>query len=86
MQLLLVALIVLGCSAYAVWTLMPAAWRAGVASMLLRWPLPAVLSTRLRTATRASSGCGSCGSCASAAKAPAAAAVHTVTFHKRLPR
>ena len=86
MQALLTGLIVLGCSAYAAWALMPAAWRAALATTLLGWPLPAVLRTRLQAATQATSGCGSCGSCESSAKTPAKGAEHTVTFHKRLPR
>ena len=86
MQSLFVVLIVVGCSAYAVWALMPAAGRRRVAAALLRLPLPGALALRLGAAARAAPGCGSCGSCGNATKAPPSAAEQAITFHPRSRR
>ena len=48
MQALIVALLVAGCSVYAAWTLMPAAARRAIASMLLKLPLPNAFAQRMR--------------------------------------
>ena len=85
MQSLLVALIVLGSSAYALWTLLPAAWRRSAATALQRLPLPATLSARLRKAAHTAPGCGTCGGCAHATKAPRGDAAQAITFHPRTP-
>jgi hypothetical protein len=85
LQTLTVALLVLGCSLYAAWTLMPAAARRVLATALLRWPWPAALSARLRKSAQAASGCGCDGCDRAASKAPAAS-VQKVTFHPRAPR
>ena len=74
LQTLLVALIVALCSGYVLWTLLlPAAAKARVVQVLLRWPLPAGLRERVRhwAATPA----GGCAGCAKAAppRAPGAA-------------
>lgn len=61
-QTLIVALLVLGCSVYAVWTLMPSVARRALASSMLKLPLPQGLAMRLRQASKASSGCG-CDGC-----------------------
>src|SRR6218665_850834 len=47
LQTLVVALLVAGCTVYAVWTLMPAALRRRAASAMLRWPLPAAATAPL---------------------------------------
>ena len=85
MQSMIVALIVLGCSGYVVWTLMPAAARRSAAIALLRLPLPARLTVRLRKAAQASSGCG-CSGCDRAATKPVPGTTRSITFHPRTRR
>jgi hypothetical protein len=98
MQTLIVAMLVIGSAAYAVWTLMPAAARRSLAGALLKLPLPDRWTATLRRASQAASGCG-CDGCDHAPKAPADAAVvgqtaTTVTritsqplvFHPRIRR
>ena len=83
MQTLIVALLVIGCSTYAAWTLMPAAARRAIASMLLKLPLPDAFATKMRKAATVTSGCG----CDGCDHAPAKkAAPQVVTFHPRAPR
>ncbi len=84
MQVLIVALLVVGCAGYAVWTLMPAALRRPLATALLTWPLPARLRRTMEAAVRQGSGCG-CDGCDHAAK-PAPAAVQPIRFHPRARR
>ncbi|HEY2927434.1 DUF6587 family protein [Piscinibacter sp.] len=82
-QSLVVALVVLACTVYAAWTLMPSAARRAMATAMLKLPLPDPLARPLREAVQSGSGCGSCDSCADAgAKAPTA--VQPVTVHRRL--
>jgi hypothetical protein len=69
LQSWIVALLVIGCTAYAAWTLMPAAARRALAQAMLRLPLPDALATRLRRAAQATSGCG-CAGCDHAAVKP----------------
>ena len=88
MQTLIVAVLVVACSAYALWTLMPAAARRALAIGLLRVPhLPRGITTRLQKAAQAASGCG-CDGCDRSDKKPAAPtpASQTITFHPRAPR
>ena len=61
-QHVVVAFLVVACSAYAAWTLMPATARRGIAVSLLKLPLPAALAARLRKHAVAASGCG-CDGC-----------------------
>ena len=88
MQTLIVGLLVLGCSLYALWTLMPSTARRTLAAALLRVPhLPRRLEASLRKSALAASGCG-CDGCdhsekKRAAKAPAQQAI---TFHPRTRR
>ena len=85
LQTLIVVLLVSGCSAYAVWSLMPSSMRRNTAVMLLRLPLPKVLATRLRKHAEAASGCG-CSGCDRAEKKPATSAAttsHPITFHRQ---
>ena len=85
MQTFIVALLVLGCFAYAAWALMPAVARRRIASSLLKLPLPGALAQRLRRAATASSGCG-CDGCDHAPAKAAPKALQVVTFHPRTPR
>jgi len=86
LQELVVAVLVVACSAYATWTLMPAAARRGVAVALLKLPLPAAIALRLRKHAVASSGCGCDGCDRSPAARPPAGAVQPLTFHRPAPR
>ena len=85
LQTLIVALLVIGCSTFAAWTLMPAAARRAIASMLLKLPLPKSIAARMRKAATASSGCG-CDGCDPAPPRSAPKAQQVVTFHPRPPR
>jgi hypothetical protein len=85
MQALIVALLVVGCTVYAAWTLMPAAARRAIASMLLKLPLPNAFAQQMRKAATVSSGCG-CDGCDSSPVKPAAKAQQVVTFHRRSRR
>ena len=85
MQILIVALLVIGCSAYVAWALMPAAARRAIASALLTLPLPQRLAARMRRAATVSSGCG-CDGCDHAPLKPAASAPQVVSFHPRPKR
>jgi len=62
MQNLLVALIVIACTGYAVWVLIPGTLRRAAAqqALKLRWPAP--IATRLQKAAKVSGGCG-CDGC-----------------------
>jgi hypothetical protein len=62
MQILVVALLVSGCAVYAAWTLMPAASRRGIATALLKLPLPQPVAGFMRRHARAASACG-CDGC-----------------------
>ncbi len=88
MQNLLVGLIVLGCTAYAVWALLPNAWRRALAATLVRAPWPGPVARRLQKAAAVSSGCG-CDGCdrAPAKKPPAATGLppgeQPIQLHRR---
>ncbi len=82
MQTLIVALLVVACSVYAAWTLMPAAARRGIASALLKLPLPGAFAAKMRRAATVSSGCG-CDGCDHAPAKAAPQAPQVVTFHRR---
>ena len=60
MQGFVVGLIVLGCTAYAVWALLPAGPRRTLAATMARAPWPGFIAQRLQKAATAASGCG-CG-------------------------
>ncbi len=85
-QTLAVSVLVVACSAYVSWTLMPASVRRGIALALLKLTLPATLATRLRKHAVEASGCG-CDGCdrSSTAKAKPSA-VQPLTFHRPGPR
>ncbi|HEY0821042.1 MAG TPA: DUF6587 family protein [Rhizobacter sp.] len=80
MQGLLVALIVIACTVYAAWTLMPSAWRRGVAQRLqhIHWPGP--VARYLKRTASAPAGCG-CDAGCDAARPPAAA--QPIRIHRR---
>ena len=82
MQMLIVMLLVAGCSVFAAWTLMPAAARRMVATALLRLPLPEFAAARMRRAATKTAGCG----CDGCDHAPAKPKLQTVTFHPRPKR
>lgn len=85
MQTLIVTVLVAGCSAYTLWTLMPAGARRALAAGMLRIPhLPRRIETRLQKAAQAPFGCG-CDGCDRSDKKPAAKtlASRTITFHPR---
>ena len=82
----LVAVIVLGCSAYAAWTLMPRAARRALAAALMKLPLPQACLQWLARAAQPSNSCG-CDGCDRSELAPKLAAKPAVvTFHPRLRR
>ena len=81
-----VAFLVVACSTYAAWSLMPASARRGIAVSLLKLPLPAAIATRLRKLAVAPSGCGCDGCDRSTAAKPTVGAVQPLTFHRPAPR
>ena len=89
MQWLIVASLVIGCTAYVVWTLMPAAARRAIAGTLLRLPLPTALAAGLRKSSQASSGCA-CTGCdrapKKASRGAAQPAAQPITIHRRTRR
>ena len=85
LQILVVALLVPGCTFYAAWKLMPANARRSLATVMLRVPhLPGRLEAGLRKNAQAAAGCG-CDGCDRAERKPAAkaAASQPITFHPR---
>jgi hypothetical protein len=83
MQTLIVALLVVCCSVYAAWKLMPAVARRALASSLLKLPLPASMAQSMRKAATVPSGCG-CDGCDSApVKSAGPATPQVVNFHPR---
>ena len=88
-QWLVVALVVVASTAYATWTLMPAALRRGLAAVLLKLPLPATIASRLRAVATSASSCG-CSGCdrnplPRTSPDPKAADARPITLHRRLP-
>jgi len=87
LQSWIVALLVIGCTGYAAWALMPAAARRALARAMLRLPLPDAPAARLRRAAQATSGCG-CAGCDHAAAKPGEGEgkvipAQPITFHPR---
>ena len=81
-QILVVAMIVAGCTAYVAWTLMPAAARRAIAEAALRLSLPTLLAKPFLKAIKPASGCGGCDNCGATATAPRPA-LQSVKFHAR---
>jgi hypothetical protein len=75
MQAFIVALVVVGCTGYAVWTLMPSAVQRALARALLRIRWPEGISRVFRRAARGRSGCGGCDSCGDE--------LRTIKIHRR---
>ncbi len=64
-QILIVTILVGGCTLYCLLTLAPNALKQGVKQVLLRCPLPAFIKVKLQK-TQAAGGCSAgCGACAS---------------------
>jgi len=61
-QNLIVYSVVLACSVYALWTLMPSAWRRFLAARLVRLPLGSALRVTFQRAATPASGCD-CSGC-----------------------
>ena len=62
MQTVAAVVLVAACAVYAAWALLPAAARRGIASALLKRPLPPFAARFLRRRIDASTGCG-CDGC-----------------------
>jgi hypothetical protein len=82
-QDLVVALLVVGCFVYALWSLAPKALRRWLANALLKLPLPALLQQGVQSAAQQQGGCGGCGGCAPSARAGVSA---PLVFHPRAAR
>ncbi|MFZ3128718.1 MAG: hypothetical protein WA136_11960 [Rhodoferax sp.] len=79
-QSLIVLLLVLGCSLYALWTLMPAVARRFLAQRLLRLPLPAAWATIFLRAVKQPSGCD-CSGCDKVVDLQRQPGTQVVRFH-----
>ncbi len=87
-QTLIVSMMVAAATAYATWTLMPAAGRRRLATALLKLPIPEAPARMLRRAAQATAGCGCDGCDHAPAKSaqPASGAAKPITFHPRVRR
>ncbi len=85
LQTTIVTLIVITCTAYAAWTLMPSAARRGIARVLLKWPLPHKTIEKLQKHLVANDGCG-CDGCDHGAKKREPSRVQPIRFHPRVKR
>jgi len=82
-QTLAVAVIVVSCCLYSIWTLLlPGTVRLRLARAVLRWPLPATLKGRLRQWTQKPVNDG-CSSCAKAAPPQPTAAAQPIRIVRR---
>jgi len=81
-QHLIVFSVVLACSVYALWVLMPTAARRFLARRLVQLPLGATWKARLQQAATASSGCD-CSGCDKVVDLQRKARPHVVHFHAR---
>ena len=79
-QSLIVLLLVLGCSVYALWTLMPAVARRFLAQRLLRLPLPAAWKPVFLRAVKQPSGCD-CSGCDKVVDLQRPPATQVIRFH-----
>ena len=84
-QDLIVALIVVACTAYAAWTLMPASARRAVASRVLKWSLPAAMQRPFQKAMKPAGACGGCDSCGDD-RPPVKSAAQPIKFHRAMKR
>ena len=83
MQDLLVALIVVACAVYAVWALLPMAWRRALAQRLVAAPSPAPIKRWLQQAAQPAQAGNACGCDGCGAGAPKPADVKPIRFHPR---
>jgi hypothetical protein len=83
MQDILVALIVGACTGYAVWVLMPAAARRGIARRVQGWPWPEAIGKWLRRTAQAPTGCGCDGCDANANSKPAPGKSQPIRIHRQ---
>lgn len=81
-QHLIVFSVVLACSVYALWVLMPTAARRFLARRLLQLPLGAAWTARLQQAANASPGCD-CSGCDKVVDLQRKARPQVVHFHVR---
>jgi hypothetical protein len=84
-QTVVVALLVLGCTVYATWTLLPAGARRPIAKALLKLQLPARLAQVMHKHAEATNACG-CEGCDHSSKNRAPPAVQTIRFQPRVRR
>ena len=82
-QTIIVALLVIGCAAYAAWTLMPSAARRVVAQALLKWPLPQSAAAMLQKQLAPQSGCA-CDGCDQGTRKREPSKEQQVRFHPRI--
>jgi hypothetical protein len=86
MQELLVTLIVLACTGYAVWALLPLAWRRAVAQRLAQGSWPSALQRAFAQMGDAGGCGGGCKGCApKEAPRSAHAGEQPIRFHPRPP-
>jgi len=87
-QYLAVAVIVLACTVYASWTLMPAALRRRSAAALagLPWPGPAARWLARKAAPADGCGCDGCDRSPLAVAKVSPGAPVAITFHRRPPQ
>ena len=81
-QQLIVFTVVLGCSLYAMWTLMPGAARRMLAKGLVQLPLGSRLKSVFRKAAVAPAGCD-CSGCDKVVDRQRTPAVQVVRFHAK---
>jgi hypothetical protein len=81
-QTVIVGVIVVACTAYAVWSLMPSTTRRRVATVLIRLPLPEPVAAPLRRAALSANACG-CNGCDGGAPRRPATAEQRVRFRPR---
>lgn len=82
-QTLIMSLLVLLCSVYAAWTLMPSAARRALATWLLGLNLPRQLAEPLAKAAAPGSACG-CNGCDRAAPLVVTKTEQPVQIHRRI--
>jgi hypothetical protein len=84
-QKTLVFALVMACSGYAFWMLVPAALRRAMAQQLLRLPHPIAVTPLLQRAARAGGGGCDCSGCDKVVGVKAPLATQVVQFHPRNP-
>ena len=86
-QSIIVALLVVGCTVYAGWRLMPKTARRALSRTLLGLPLPAGAAAFLQKQLAPDNACG-CDGCdaGTAPKSVQPPAHQTITFHPRIKR